>query len=71
MNNVHAILTMKDTSVHIGIGKEDVLGRIVSTVSAIEPLPINGDPKLRAQAIGTLVLLAIKRGATSIEIIEG
>lgn len=65
----HAILLFHQDFVGIAICTEDVMGRVVDTVQAQEPFPINGDRKLRAQAIGTLVALAVKHGVTSIEII--
>ena len=70
MTSKHAVLLFHDDHVGIAISTEDVMGRVVDTVQAQEPFPINGDARLRAQAIGTLIALAVKHGATSIEIIN-
>ena len=66
----HAVLTFNQLTVSIAISTEDATtGRVMDTVQATEPFPINGDRKLRAQAIGLLVALAVKHGVTSIEVI--
>ena len=69
MTSKHAVLLFQDNRVGIAISTEDVMGRVINTVQATEPLPINGDARLRAQAVGKLVLLAKEHRAMSIEII--
>ena len=69
MNDIHVVLTVQPRTVSIAIGTTDIMGRMVDTIQATNPLPLNGDKLLRAQAVGQLVILAIERGATSIEII--
>lgn len=70
MKGTYAILDIKDEGVSTVVCKQSVTGQIEFTHVYTEPLPINGDPKLRAQAIGTVILAAINHGATSIEITE-
>ncbi len=60
MNNKHAVLLVQADAVGIAISTEDVMGRVIDTVQAQEPFPLNGDRKLRAQAIGKLIALAIE-----------
>jgi hypothetical protein len=69
LNDIHAVVTMAPRTVSLVIGTTDVMGRVVDRLTAAEPLPLNGNPDGRAKAIGTLVLLAVRHGATSIEII--
>ena len=69
--STYAVLIFHPDTVDIAICTEDdATGRVVDTAQATKPFPINGDRKLRAQAIGKLVALAVEHGATSIEIIN-
>ena len=68
MTSKHAVLLLHSDTVDIALSTEDVTGRIVDTVQAQEPFPMNGDRKLRAQAIGTLVARAVEYGVTHIDI---
>lgn len=67
MNDIHVVLTVQPRTVSIAIGTTDIMGRMVDTIQATNPLP--QDSERRHQAIGQLVDLALQRGATSIEII--
>lgn len=70
MTSKYAVLLFHSDTVGIAICTEDdTTGRVMDTVQATEPFPMNGDRKLRAQAIGILVALAVEHGVTSIEII--
>ena len=68
LNGVHVVLTVAPKSVDISIGVVDIMGRVVDTIRATNPITLN-ILNARATATGQLVLLAIEHGATSIEII--
>lgn len=70
LNDIHAVVTMAPRTASLVIGTTDVMGRVVDSLRASEPMPLNGNAAGRAQAVGTLVLLAIRHGATSIEILQ-